>query len=261
MPKNLNLTRLAESLRELAEAGSPVDISVAEVSAAQSEVEINQVGESIVFDLRYGGTGYLLDLEIINQTSKTIYCSETLELRMSWEDPLFAWLPDPRENPRKFSYWRRERNGRSKIVHATSDSYCFLGGTQLEYPRELVLNHSILQRRILAPGRPLRGLLLAQGSPLPNHLRHGQWIEPTFSLISSRHIEYTTNIRLWIDRTEAKPKSARKYNLRGEPIGDVQGVARNQPAGIRDGGGVSTEDYSFACQGPSSSQPGISDER
>jgi len=253
--------QFAESLKKLARAGCPVDTSVADPGDPSGDLEINQVGESMVFDLPYGGTGYVLDLEIINQTSKTIYCSEALGLRMPREDPLFAWLPDPRENPRKCSYLRRVGNGRREIVHATSDSYCFFGGTQLEYPRELVLNHILLKRRILAPGRPLRGLLLARGSTLPNHLRHGQWIEPTLSLVSSKHIEYTTNIRLWIDRTEAKPKSARKYNLRGEPVGDVGGVASNQPAGIRDGGVVSMEDYGFASQGPASSQPGFSEGR
>ena len=218
MQANLNRAKLAESLKELAEAGSPVDISVADTDDQHSDVEINQVGESIVFDLRFGGTGYLLDLEIINQTSKTIYCS-AMALRRLWEDILFEWLPDPKENPRRLSYFRRKRNGHRELVHATSENYCFCGGSQLEYPREVVLNHVLLKRGILAPGRPLKGLLLASGGPMPGELRHGQILEPTLTLISSTHIEYTAPLCLGIDRSQAKPKPERRYTLREEPVG------------------------------------------
>ncbi|MGH9504095.1 MAG: hypothetical protein ACRD20_14685 [Terriglobales bacterium] len=122
MQNILNRTQLAESLRELAEAGSPVDLSVAE----SSDVEINQIGEAMLFDLPHGGTGYLLDLEFINQTSKTIYGSQPGPLRMPWEDPLFEWLPDPRENHRRFRYLRKKDNGRREWVDAVSTRTIFL---------------------------------------------------------------------------------------------------------------------------------------
>ena len=177
--------RLAASLRELAAAGSPVDISVAEVDAQPPDIEITQSGginDSMLFELPGGSTGYILDLQIINQTSKTIYGVALPELRMPWDDPLFELLPDPRETRRRTSYLRKKRNGRFERVDAVSDSYCFPGGLQLEYPRADVLNHR-LKHLILSPGRPLCGLILATGSPMPAHLRHGQWIEPTLSLL------------------------------------------------------------------------------
>ena len=216
-------TTLAESLRKLAEAGCPVDLSVADMEDHNADLEINQVGgvhESMLFELPNGGSGYILDLEIINQTSKTIYCSGIPEIRTPWEDSLFNWLPDPRETPRRGSYDRIKRNGRRERVDTVSDCYFFPGGAQLEYPRAVVLNHR-LERVVLAPGRPLYGLLLATGNRMPPELRHGQRLELTFSITSSRHVEYTAKVQLWIDRLQAKTKPARTHNLRGEPVGIV----------------------------------------
>jgi hypothetical protein len=56
---------------------------------------------------------------------------------------------------------------------------------------------------------------------MPSDLLHGQSLELTFSITSSRHVEYTEKVQLWIDRSQAKPKPARKHNLRGEPAGIV----------------------------------------
>ena len=46
---------------------------------------------------------------------------------MSWDDALFAWLPDPKETERNFSYIRRKRNGSRERVEAAYESYCFPG--------------------------------------------------------------------------------------------------------------------------------------
>ena len=62
MQKTGNRVRLAESLKELAEAGCPVDTSVADMEDQQVDVEINQVGESLMLQQPYGGTSYILDL-------------------------------------------------------------------------------------------------------------------------------------------------------------------------------------------------------
>ena len=126
MSKTQDSVKLGAVLRELAAVGCIVDLSVAEV-LEENEVEIYQVGgvhDSMVFELPDGRAGYILDLEIVNQSSKTIYCSET-ELRMPWEDAFFDWLPDPKETGRSFSYFRRKRNGRCERVDAASTSYFF----------------------------------------------------------------------------------------------------------------------------------------
>ena len=219
MRKTQDNVRLGADLRELAAAGSTVDCSVAECPEENAEVEIRLVGgvhESIVFELPNRRTGYILDLEITNQTSKTIYLSEK-ELRMQWEDALFDWLPDPKETGRTVSYFVR-KNGRRERVDVASESYYF--SSTLDYPRELVLNHVLLKGCSLQPGCPLTGLLLATGGPMPHDLRHGQWVEPTLALIASNHREYVAQIQLWAERLEVDQKRAtRTPNLYLDPIG------------------------------------------
>jgi hypothetical protein len=56
---------------------------------------------------------------------------------------------------------------------------------------------------------------------MPSGLLHGQWLEPTFSITSSKHVECTAKVQLWIDRLQANAKPARKRHLRGEPVGPV----------------------------------------
>jgi hypothetical protein len=56
------------SLRELAEAGSPIDTFVADIEDRQADLEISQVGSvhgSTLFELPNGRSGYILDLKII----------------------------------------------------------------------------------------------------------------------------------------------------------------------------------------------------
>jgi hypothetical protein len=224
MRKTQDNVRLGADLRELAAAGSTVDCSVARTTEENAEVEICQVGgvyESMVFELPNRRTGYILDLEITNQTSKTIYCLPETELRMPWEDPLFDWLPDPKETGRTVSYFVR-KNGRRERVDVAAESYCF--SSTLDYPRELVLNHVLLKGCSLQPGCPLTGLLLATGGPMPHDLRHGQWLEPTLALIASNHREYTARIQLWTERLEVdQERATRTPNLYRDPIGSEVG--------------------------------------
>jgi hypothetical protein len=226
MRKTRDSVRLGARLRDLAAAGSTVDCSLAIIPDEDVEVEIHLVGgvhESMVFELPHWRTGYIMDLKITNQTSKIIYCSEP-ELRMQWEDRFFDWLPDPKETGRTSSYFRRQRNGRSERVEATYESYCFPGGA-LEYPRELVLNHILLKGCTLKPGCPLTGLLLATGGPLPDGLRHGQWLNPTLALIASNHREYTAQLQLWTERLEVNKKRAtRAPDLYRAPLGFEVGL-------------------------------------
>lgn len=227
MRRTQDSVRLGATLRDLAAVGSTVDLSVAAVLEENVKVEICQVGgvtESTVLELPDGRAGYIFDLEIINQTSETIYLSET-ELRLPWEDPLFDWLPDPKETERTISYSRKKPNGRREHVDVVSESYWFAGGAELEYPRELVLNHVLLQQCALPPRRPLKGLLLARGGPLPTNLRHGHWLKPTFALIASNHIEYAVEIQLWTNRLEVPKRTKQTPNLYRDPVGLEVGSA------------------------------------
>ncbi|GAC1439306.1 MAG: hypothetical protein NVSMB58_35920 [Terriglobales bacterium] len=220
MRKRPNRRNVGAALRELAALGSAVDLSVAEDFEENRKVEIEQVGgahEPMIFELPDTRSGYILDLEIVNQTSKTIHCTEMI-LQTAWVDPSFAWLPDPQDTGQHFSYLRKTRYGRRERVDAVSELYCFPGGSQLEYPRDEVLNHVLLKRGTIPPHRSLKGLLLATGAPMPNVLRHGQWLDATFSVITSDHDEFHAKISLWVERLEFNRKgSAKPRNLAAEP--------------------------------------------
>src|SRR4051812_29869060 len=89
------IMRLEDSLRELANLGSPVDLAVAATECARDQLEIEQFGnpeENKMFELEDGRTAYMLSVGLINQTSKTMYIDE-VELQLPWEDRLFEWLP------------------------------------------------------------------------------------------------------------------------------------------------------------------------
>ncbi|MDP9159844.1 MAG: hypothetical protein M3O09_06390 [Acidobacteriota bacterium] len=219
MVKIQDRLKLGAALRELSAVGSPVDVSVAEDTGENQKVEIEQIGgphESMIFELPDTRSGYILDLEIVNQTSKTLYCSD-IELRVPWEDASLAWLPDPKDTEQRFSYIRKNRYGRRERVDVASELYCFPGGSQLEYPRDEVLNHILLKQCTIPPHRPLKGLILAAGTPMPNVLRHGQWLDATFSIFASDHDEFSVKAQFWVERLQFKPKP-RTHNLY-EPIG------------------------------------------
>ena len=102
MQKTLSRSRLAVSLRALADSGSPVDISVADTEHGCADVEIEQVGgvhETMVFDLDDGRAAYIMDLLITNQMPRPFRCRD-IEPRMSWPDSEFEWLQEPRETER-----------------------------------------------------------------------------------------------------------------------------------------------------------------
>jgi hypothetical protein len=187
--RKANSTHLSALLREMAALGIPVDVSVAEL-----DVEIEQVGgihHTKVFDLRDGRAGYVIDLIITNQMSRPVRCHD-IELRPPWADSKFEWLPDPRE------------------IGGDPYDYRFPGKAALELPRDQVLNH-VLPGGILKPGGCPRGYLLGIGSPMPENLRHGAWVEITLTIIAYDHNEYPETITLWVDRlAKLERKSSRK---------------------------------------------------
>jgi hypothetical protein len=206
MQKNQNYAaRLAVSLRELADQGSSVDLSVAGTKKDEpAGIEIEQVGgilESSIFQLPGGLTGYMVCVAMTNQTSQTIYCRD-VEIRVPWEDSLFHWMPDPRET-------------------RGSKAYRFPGRGSPEFPRDQVINHVLLEGGALTPRRPLEGWLLATGRPVPDSLRDRQGLDATLAIHASNRIEYTETIHLWTERLAVKPKLAPRGKgiLLGEPVG------------------------------------------
>jgi hypothetical protein len=175
--KNVNLLAL---LRDMAEVGVPVDLSVAELG-----IEIEQVGgayESEVFDLSDGRTGWIISVMMTNRTPRPIQVRD-IEPRPFWDNSEFGWLPDPK-----------------------GDGTDPFGKGAPEFPRGQVINHIPLDHGILKPRCPVRGLLLGIGNPKPD-LLSGAFIDAKLAIIGEDHIEYEEKIKLWVD-----PVMKRQHN-------------------------------------------------
>jgi hypothetical protein len=188
-----NRNHSAALLREMAAAGIPVDLSVAEL-----DIQIELVGgvcDSTFFDLNDGRCGCIIDLLIINQTSRPIPIRD-VELRPPWPNSEFDWLSDPKEA------------GRDPFI------YRFPGRGAPELPRYGVINHVLLDRGILRPGHPVEGWLLGIGNPKPEKLFLGGPLDVTLSLIG-HDCEYETRITLRVDPVWKRQQESRRKIARG----------------------------------------------
>jgi hypothetical protein len=190
--------------------GSPVDLSVATQEFRSPEVEIWQSGgvnDSYVFELEDGRIACILDAGVCTHTSKPIYI-EDVELRMPWKST-FQWL-----TPHKVT--SRNRRG---AATSSYEEYRFPGRNGPELDSKDVINHVLIERKILPARRPICGWLLAIGDLMPRHLFRGGWIDAVLVITTSDHTEFCEPIHLWIERSERRRRSApRTLDLFGNRI-------------------------------------------
>jgi hypothetical protein len=194
----LNAAKLKESLQELAQLGSPVDLSAAGAEFEPERVEIEQVGgihDSRIFELQDGRIAFMADIAVTNQSTRAIDVVD-IELRTDWGSSYWEWL-----TPR----WVRSQGHAKRDVGYKMYQFPGEGGLELEYDQ--VINQVLLERRRLPGKLRLQGWLLGVGGSMPTRLRHGQWLDLSLAIIGSDR-EYTTPIRLWTERLEARPKMA-----------------------------------------------------
>jgi hypothetical protein len=155
-------------LSDLQKGNIPLDEEVLEdIMAGQRGLSIYQTGtilETRVFDLKSGGSGYMLSVAIHNDSTRPIRLHE-FRLEMLWHDAGFRWLDDPgRASPRKYTY-------------------SFPPSESLEFERDVVLNHRVGGAGQLNPEGSIEGLLLGIGqSPIPDEYRDRQLL-PTRLLV------------------------------------------------------------------------------
>jgi hypothetical protein len=211
MHKTATRTDLRAALQELARAGSPVDLSLADSDRENDELEITQLAgllESSIFELPDGRSAYRIYVRLTNHTSRTLY-TLGVELRTSRKHDSFQWL-----QPLRIPVRNGKKPGTSYRI------YQFPGPSGLELPYDEVLNHVLLERRSVTPEHPLEGWLLGVGGRMPAALRHGQMLDVTLTIIGSDHTEYTQTIHLWTERLETRrPKATEKRtNLFEKPL-------------------------------------------
>jgi|SRR5271165_4480831 len=128
MNKIASNARLKASLEEMAQLGSPVDLSVAVTEFENEKVEIEQVGgivESHLFELEDRRVACIANIAVTNQTARTIDVVD-VELRAPWDDSLFEWL-----TPRQVNSQGRAKRESAYSVYQFPGKY----GLQLGHNR------------------------------------------------------------------------------------------------------------------------------
>jgi hypothetical protein len=197
MNKIAEQARLRVSLKESAEFGSPVDLSVADTEVENEKVEIEQLGgplESRAFELPNRRIGYMAYIAVTTHRTRTIHVID-LELRAPWDDPFFQWLL-----PSRVNFLSPAKRARSQLV------YEFPSEPGLVFPYDEVINHHLLERKKLPGNCPREGWLLGIGGLMPDNLVHGDLLEMSLTIIGADHAEYSEPIRFLTERLLARPR-------------------------------------------------------
>jgi hypothetical protein len=236
----LNPTSLGKSLQELADLGSPVDLSVAFTEVARAKVMVEQVdfvGCSTVFELEDGRAGLIADIAVTNRTTRPFQVL-AIDLRTPWDNAPFEWLT------------AQHFGGQSrKTENCGYELYQFPGQKappKFEY--DCVINH-FLREGMNLPGQCRReGFLLGIADTFVRaDLHHGQTLDLDLE-ISGIDKSYVASIQVWIDRLESQSgsKVLEETFRRDKPHGACSATGRS---------GSTRWSSSFLGKGPLASRP------
>jgi hypothetical protein len=123
-------------------------------------------------------TAFTLDLVITNDSPSQTVTITHYWLEIPWNDECLRPLDDPDERGEKL--------------------YRF-PGTALEYTRDMVINHRRYGLGRLAPGEPITGMFLVQGTAeIPFDLYRGSWIPVTVAVLdASGKLHKSKDIAIW----------------------------------------------------------------
>ena len=223
MQKKWSGEELRLALEELAAFGSPVDLSVVQEDLSLNIQQVGGVSDSIIFDLPHHRAGFIIDIEILNRRSRTIYLRD-IELQLPWADPWFQWLPDPGTENHDAKKATGKKSGRPRMQ--PPPRYCFPSSDGLEFPRHQVLNHHLAENGKLTR-KPMRGLLLAVGARMPDSLLHGSFLEASLVLRDVEGIAHRAAVTFTVDRRAviAKPKTQNLGLFEPSPASYGSGIA------------------------------------
>ena len=218
MPRH-RFSSLKESLLELSQFGSPVDLELAQEEPRCRRLEIEQSGDSRIFELENGRLGYMLEVWIANQTSRPIFPID-VDLSLPWQEGPIEWL-----QPCTMTFTNRKQR-----KNWSFEQYRFPGKAGQELPFDEVINHQLMPGRSLPPRRPISGWLLALGGLMPPHLFHGGEIEATLVVITSDNVEHPAPILFRTERLERRPKRIEtRPSLFSDPVHEQKPNANKNP--------------------------------
>jgi hypothetical protein len=200
-------------LSALRDAQIPLDDEVTEgmkvASRALSIYQTGSVNENDIFELDFGGTGFMLSIAICNDSNRIISL-QAFHLAMPWPETDFRWLEDPlRSVPREYTY-------------------SFFEGGPVAFEREVVLNHRLGRRGRLCPGDSFEGLLLGMGQlPIPDKHRDGQGLRTQLSIFDGQGNRYELNAQFRVSRREPQRRGQVRKSVRS---GESRFVADAGPA-------------------------------
>ena len=162
---------------------------------------MGSVADNCVFDLQFGGAGYILSVTIRNESDRVVWLHE-IRLEYPWDELQFRWLEYPvSKRPREYTYDFRLYE-------------------PISFAPETVLNHRIGRKGKLLPGDDFEGLLLGIGqSPIPNAYSNRQSIQSRLSIFDERATRYDLDVRLIVNRnqpvksTRVKTEQAREKKV------------------------------------------------
>lgn len=146
-------------------------------------LSINQIGSSITSTVsevqgQYTTTFALDEIIITNESPKANIVIARYDVKPPWADPEIEALPDP------------------KTGSPASERYT-VHGSDVDHPREWVINHHRFQYGKLAPGDTIQGTFLARGkAPIPKDLwqRREDGIEVVFVVTDTKRNTYRQKV-------------------------------------------------------------------
>lgn len=145
------------------------------------------------------GTGFKINLVVTSNMSG--FAVSHIKLETPWKQTFFSWLEDP------------------EVTDGPSRCYRFVGNSNLEFARHLVINHRLQVTRPLSAGESVEGLLLGFGyDPIPVEFTQGKMIPSFLVFYDQFSHSYKAAIELWADRStrnlsSARPRARRRGSL------------------------------------------------
>ena len=184
--KNATFDQLAYA-RRIRNAGRPIHIPADDGTTPgipSEDLRVRQTGgliESSAFDWG-AGAGFKIYLVVTSKISG--FAVSHIELEPPWKQSYFQWLEDP------------------LVIDGPWRCYRFCGNSNLEFKRELVINHRLQVTRPFSAGESAEGFLLGFGyDPIPARFSQGEMIPAFLVLYDQFARPYRTSVELTVDRT------------------------------------------------------------